>query len=173
MGDGTTSVTLLSSEFLKQVKPFIEEGVHPQIVVKSFRKAAGLVSWCCAVVAVGVLCCAALRCAALRCAALRCAALCCAVLCCAVLCPAVLCCAVLCCAVLCCGCCWCAVLCCAVSCCAVLCCAVLCCAVVAVGVQCMAFSVSPLPLLQLTILGIITENCLCLRSKIELETSST
>ena len=44
VGDGTTSVTLLASEFLKQIKPFVEEGVHPQIIVKSFRKAVGMVS---------------------------------------------------------------------------------------------------------------------------------
>lgn len=44
VGDGTTTVTLLASEFLKQVKPFIEEGVHVQVAVKSFRKAANLVS---------------------------------------------------------------------------------------------------------------------------------
>lgn len=44
VGDGTTTVTLLASEFLKQVKPFIEEGVHAQVAVKSFRKAANLVS---------------------------------------------------------------------------------------------------------------------------------
>lgn len=42
VGDGTTTVTLLASEFLKQVKPFIEEGVHAQVAVKSFRKAANL-----------------------------------------------------------------------------------------------------------------------------------
>ena len=47
VGDGTTTVTLLASEFLKQVKPFIEEGVHAQVAVKSFRKAANLVSECC------------------------------------------------------------------------------------------------------------------------------
>ena len=46
VGDGTTTVTLLASEFLKQVKPFIEEGVHAQVAVKSFRKAANLVSDC-------------------------------------------------------------------------------------------------------------------------------
>lgn len=38
-------MTLLASEFLKQVKPFIEEGVHAQVAVKSFRKAANLVSF--------------------------------------------------------------------------------------------------------------------------------
>ncbi|OXU24035.1 hypothetical protein TSAR_014252 [Trichomalopsis sarcophagae] len=37
IGDGTTSVVLLAGEFLKQVKPFIEEGVHPRIIIKSFR----------------------------------------------------------------------------------------------------------------------------------------
>lgn len=33
---------LLAGEFLKQVKPFIEEGVHPRIIIKSFRKASQL-----------------------------------------------------------------------------------------------------------------------------------
>ncbi|KAK6621439.1 T-complex protein 1 subunit eta [Polyplax serrata] len=42
VGDGTTSVVLLAGEFLKQVKPFIEEGVHPRIIIKSFRKASQL-----------------------------------------------------------------------------------------------------------------------------------
>lgn len=42
MGDGTTSVVLLAGEFLKQVKPFIEEGVHPRIIIKSFTKAIQL-----------------------------------------------------------------------------------------------------------------------------------
>ncbi|XP_055328782.1 T-complex protein 1 subunit eta-like [Paramacrobiotus metropolitanus] len=39
VGDGTTTVVLLTAEFLKQVKPFIEEGVHPQVIIKGFRKA--------------------------------------------------------------------------------------------------------------------------------------
>lgn len=39
VGDGTTSVTLLAGEFLKQFKPFVDEGVHPQIIVRSVRKA--------------------------------------------------------------------------------------------------------------------------------------
>ena len=38
-------MTLLASEFLKQVKPLIEEGIHPQVAVKSFRKAANLVGF--------------------------------------------------------------------------------------------------------------------------------
>lgn len=42
VGDGTTSVVLLAGEFLKQCKPFIEEGVHAQIIVRSFRKATYL-----------------------------------------------------------------------------------------------------------------------------------
>lgn len=42
VGDGTTSVVLLAGEFLKQVKPYIEEGVHPRIVIKAIRKALQL-----------------------------------------------------------------------------------------------------------------------------------
>lgn len=43
VGDGTTSVVLLAGEFLKQAKPFIEEGVHPQLIIKGFRTACALV----------------------------------------------------------------------------------------------------------------------------------
>lgn len=39
VGDGTTSVVLLAGEFLKQAKPYVEEGVHPRIIIKAFRKA--------------------------------------------------------------------------------------------------------------------------------------
>ena len=42
MGDGTTSVVLIAGEFLKQCKPFVEDGVHPQIIVRAFRKATHL-----------------------------------------------------------------------------------------------------------------------------------
>lgn len=42
VGDGTTSVVLLAGEFLKQVKPFVEEGVHPRIIIKAFRRATQL-----------------------------------------------------------------------------------------------------------------------------------
>ncbi|XP_049785081.1 T-complex protein 1 subunit eta [Schistocerca nitens] len=42
VGDGTTSVVLLAGEFLKQIKPFVEEGVHPRIIIKAFRKAVQL-----------------------------------------------------------------------------------------------------------------------------------
>jgi len=39
VGDGTTSVTLMAGELLKNVKQFIEDGVHPQIIIKGFRTA--------------------------------------------------------------------------------------------------------------------------------------
>ncbi|XP_037942661.1 T-complex protein 1 subunit eta [Teleopsis dalmanni] len=39
VGDGTTSVVLLAGEILKQVKPFVEEGVHPRVIIKAIRKA--------------------------------------------------------------------------------------------------------------------------------------
>ena len=42
VGDGTTSVVLLAGEMLKQVKPFVEEGVHPRIIIKAVRKALSL-----------------------------------------------------------------------------------------------------------------------------------
>ena len=34
VGDGTTSVVLLAGEFLRECKPYIEEGMHPQTIVK-------------------------------------------------------------------------------------------------------------------------------------------
>lgn len=42
VGDGTTSVVLLASEFLKQVKPYVDEGVHPRIIIKAVRKSLSL-----------------------------------------------------------------------------------------------------------------------------------
>uniref|UniRef100_A0A8D8M8P9 T-complex protein 1 subunit eta n=1 Tax=Cacopsylla melanoneura TaxID=428564 RepID=A0A8D8M8P9_9HEMI len=42
VGDGTTSVVLLAGGFLKQVKPYIEEGGHPRIIIKAVRKATSL-----------------------------------------------------------------------------------------------------------------------------------
>jgi T-complex protein 1 subunit eta len=39
IGDGTTTVVLLAGELLKASKSFIEEGVHPQIIIKGFRRA--------------------------------------------------------------------------------------------------------------------------------------
>ncbi len=31
VGDGTTSVVILAGEFLKEAKPYVEEGVHPRV----------------------------------------------------------------------------------------------------------------------------------------------
>jgi len=42
IGDGTTSVVLLASEILAKLKPFIEEGVHPQILLRNIRQAGQL-----------------------------------------------------------------------------------------------------------------------------------
>merc|ERR1711963_639712 len=42
VGDGTTSVVMLAGEFLKQCKPFVEERVHPRVIIRSFRKATAL-----------------------------------------------------------------------------------------------------------------------------------
>lgn len=42
VGDGTTTVVLLAGEFLKQIKPFVEEGVHPRIIIKSVRRSLQL-----------------------------------------------------------------------------------------------------------------------------------
>ena len=33
VGDGTTSVVLLAAEILKQVKVFVEDGLHPQVCI--------------------------------------------------------------------------------------------------------------------------------------------
>ncbi|TXG73424.1 hypothetical protein EZV62_002003 [Acer yangbiense] len=42
VGDGTTTVVLLAAEFLREAKPFIEDGVHPQNLIRSFRSASYL-----------------------------------------------------------------------------------------------------------------------------------
>lgn len=42
VGDGTTTVVVLSGEFLREAKPYVEEGVHPRIIAKSYRMAADL-----------------------------------------------------------------------------------------------------------------------------------
>lgn len=42
VGDGTTSVVILAGEFLKEAKPFIEEGAHPRSIIKAFRIASQL-----------------------------------------------------------------------------------------------------------------------------------
>lgn len=43
VGDGTTSVLLLAGEFLKEAKPFIEEGIHPQVIIQGYREALRIV----------------------------------------------------------------------------------------------------------------------------------
>jgi T-complex protein 1 subunit eta len=42
VGDGTTSVVLLAAELLSQLKPLIEEGVHPQLLVRYLQQAGRL-----------------------------------------------------------------------------------------------------------------------------------
>ncbi|KAL8136866.1 hypothetical protein V2J09_002867 [Rumex salicifolius] len=42
VGDGTTTVVLLAGEFLKEAKPYIEDGVHPQNLIRSYRTAVQL-----------------------------------------------------------------------------------------------------------------------------------
>nr|GLL31577.1 T-complex protein 1 subunit eta-like [Ipomoea trifida] len=42
VGDGTTTVVLLAGEFLKEAKPYIEDGVHPQNLIRSYRTACNL-----------------------------------------------------------------------------------------------------------------------------------
>jgi len=39
VGDGTTSVILISGEFLKEAKGFIEEGMNPQVIIKGYKMA--------------------------------------------------------------------------------------------------------------------------------------
>lgn len=43
VGDGTTSVTIFAGELLKEIRPFIEDGMNPQVLVKGFRHASTLV----------------------------------------------------------------------------------------------------------------------------------
>lgn len=42
VGDGTTSVVLIGGELLKQAKTFVNDNMHPQIIVKSYRRACQL-----------------------------------------------------------------------------------------------------------------------------------
>ncbi|KAK3276883.1 T-complex protein 1 subunit eta [Cymbomonas tetramitiformis] len=39
VGDGTTTVTVLAGEFLRESKQFVEEGVHPRLIIRAFRQA--------------------------------------------------------------------------------------------------------------------------------------
>ncbi|KAI1719144.1 TCP-1/cpn60 chaperonin family domain-containing protein [Ditylenchus destructor] len=40
VGDGTTTVVLLAAEFLKQAKPYIEDGVGSQLIIRAYNAAA-------------------------------------------------------------------------------------------------------------------------------------
>lgn len=40
VGDGTTSVVILAGELLRQCKNYIEEGMHPQVIIRGYRDAA-------------------------------------------------------------------------------------------------------------------------------------
>merc|ERR1711907_733182 len=40
VGDGTTTVTVLAGELLKECKTFVEDGVHPQVIARAFRMAS-------------------------------------------------------------------------------------------------------------------------------------
>ncbi|TNY19958.1 chaperonin Cpn60/TCP-1 family [Rhodotorula diobovata] len=42
VGDGTTSVTLLAAELMREAKQFIEDGVSPHVIIKAYRQAAQL-----------------------------------------------------------------------------------------------------------------------------------
>jgi T-complex protein 1 subunit eta len=42
VGDGTTSVTLLAGELLKEAKNYIEEGMHSMIIITGFKEALRL-----------------------------------------------------------------------------------------------------------------------------------
>jgi T-complex protein 1 subunit eta len=42
VGDGTTSVVLLAGELLKNSRTFIEDGMHPTIIIRAIRKATAL-----------------------------------------------------------------------------------------------------------------------------------
>lgn len=42
VGDGTTSVVLLTGEILKNARVFIEDGMHPTVIIRAIRKATAL-----------------------------------------------------------------------------------------------------------------------------------
>ncbi|KAK9846000.1 hypothetical protein WJX81_008028 [Elliptochloris bilobata] len=42
VGDGTTTVVILAGELLRECKAFVEEGVHPQAIIRAFRAAGAL-----------------------------------------------------------------------------------------------------------------------------------
>lgn len=43
VGDGTTSVVLMACEFLRKAKSFVEDGVHPRIIISGYRRACQIV----------------------------------------------------------------------------------------------------------------------------------
>ncbi len=43
VGDGTTTVTILAGELMKNAKTFIEDGMNPQILVRGYKRA---LEWC-------------------------------------------------------------------------------------------------------------------------------
>lgn len=42
VGDGTTSVTLLAGEMMKNCKDYLQDGLHPRTVIRAYRKACNL-----------------------------------------------------------------------------------------------------------------------------------
>jgi len=42
VGDGTTSVVLLAAEILKEVKDFVEDGLHPRVIIKGLRESCSI-----------------------------------------------------------------------------------------------------------------------------------
>jgi len=43
VGDGTTSVVLLAAEILKEMKEFVEDGLHPRVIIRGIRESCNLV----------------------------------------------------------------------------------------------------------------------------------
>lgn len=42
VGDGTTSVALLAGQMLKNCKEYVQDGLHPRIIIRAYRRAASL-----------------------------------------------------------------------------------------------------------------------------------
>uniref|UniRef100_A0A7S1XVR4 T-complex protein 1 subunit eta n=2 Tax=Phaeomonas parva TaxID=124430 RepID=A0A7S1XVR4_9STRA len=42
VGDGTTSVVLIAASILNEMKHFVDDGLHPQIIIRGIRRAANL-----------------------------------------------------------------------------------------------------------------------------------
>eukprot|EP00922_Rhytidocystis_sp_ex-Travisia-forbesii_P037826 GHVS01056336.1.p1 GENE.GHVS01056336.1~~GHVS01056336.1.p1 ORF type:complete len:564 (+),score=104.02 GHVS01056336.1:106-1797(+) len=42
VGDGTTSVVLIAGEFLSEAKGFVEDGLHPQVIIRGYRRACAM-----------------------------------------------------------------------------------------------------------------------------------